>query len=204
VNEKPRILVTYGCHLGEDFAKEVGLEFEKLNLENIIVRGLEGERPRKPNEDIFAEWRRSHSDWKKGKIVYPEDIALIRRKVGARYGIDLHDNLPSREWVLQNLEDPAVSGEMGLKYELVGHMGYEKAKRLVLGFKKEWNRTRGTKEISESSSFACECYHLTYHMRRSCRANIIGLEYSVALSDITIKDGVNFLKKLVEYLQSYG
>lgn len=195
--------MTYGYHIGEDFAREVGIEFKRMHLDDVVVVELEGEKPRGPTEDIFEDWKKAHADWKKGKVVYPEDLALIRRKVGAKYGIDLHDNLPHREYALQHLEDPAVSAELATKYELVGHMGYEKAKRLVLGFKKEWNKTRGVKEIPESSSFACECYYLAYRMHRPCRADIIALEYSV-ISGTTFKEGVDFLKRLIEYLHSYG
>jgi hypothetical protein len=203
-----RILVTYGYHIGENFAKEVGIKFQKLNLENTITVGLKGEKPFPDYNDpncIFKEWEKSYRDWRKGKIVYPEDLALLRRKVDAKYGIDLHDNSAAREWVLQHSEDEIIGSIYpGYKYDLVGHMGFERAKKLVLGFKRHWNTMRGIKETSDSdvSSFGCDCYYLTYHMHKPCRANIISLEYNTVFTDLTIKEAVNSLKELIKYLKS--
>jgi len=201
-----KILVAYGYHLGEDFAKEVGIEFKKLNLRDTVTMSLKGKKPFPEYNDpdcMFKEWEKSYRDWRKGKIVYPEDLALLRRKVGAKYGIDLHDNSAAREWVLQHL-DKIGPIYPDYKYDLVGHMGFERAKKLVLGFKRHWNRMRGIKETSDSdvSSFGCDCYYLTYHMHKPCRANIVSLEYNTLFTDLTIKEAVNFLKELVRYLQS--
>jgi len=211
MDEKRKILVFYGYHIGEDFAKEVGIEFGRLNLKNTVVMRLKGERHSKKNYDdplgIFKQRNKDYQDWKKGKIVYPEDLSLLRRKVGAKYGIDLHDCSPSREWMLQHLGDETLGlAPPYYKYDVIGHMEFEKAKRLVLGFKRHWNRMRGIEETSDHDvcSFACDCYYETYRMRRLCRANIIELEYYHVTTSLTIEEGVNFLKELVVYLQSFG
>jgi len=176
---KPRILVTYGYHLKEKFAIDIGINFRELDLDNVIVARWKGIRGLNRNTQF-------------------------RRDIGTKYGIDLHDDTPAREWVFQQLDDPAVSAEIGIKYDLVGHMGYERARRLIHSFRKQWNKNRGKKEISESSSFCCDCYYRTYRMHRPCRAKIISLEYLTCLSDITVEEGVYFLRELVKYLQSYG
>lgn len=178
MDEKPRILVTYGYHLKELFAAEVGKRFAELDMDNVVVARWNGRRGLNRN-------------------------AQFRRDIGAKYGIDLHDDSRKMEWALQN-PHAILSSEIGLKYELFGHLRYEEAKKLILGFKKKWNKMRGINEISESSSFACECYYLTYHMKQPCRANIIALEYLTILSDLRIEEGLHFLEELTRYLQSYG
>lgn len=204
---KHRILVTYGYHLGEDFAKEVGIEFQKLDLENVVVKRLKGEKPirRDYNDtDWFSkEWNKDYKDWKNGKIVHPENLSLLRRKVGAKYGIDLHDDFPGRDWALQAYEkrDPSVFYEKihQEKYSLIAHMGWVTAEKLLNPFIKNWNEVHG----EECSGHGCECYFLLYHKKRPCRANIISLEYFTTFTGLTIEEGVNFLKELVVYLLSY-
>jgi hypothetical protein len=202
-----RILVTYGYHLGEDFAKDVGTELRKLNLENVIVKGLKGEKPFPKDHDdpncIFEEWKKSYEDWKKGKIVYPEDLSILRGKVGADLGIDLHDDSPSRDWALRAYErgDPSAVAEKecGEKYFLHAHMEWDVAEKLLRPFIEEWNKAHGR----ECSGHGCECYYETYHMRKLCKANIIALEYLTVFTDLSVREAINFLTELVKYLQSY-
>jgi hypothetical protein len=211
VDEKSRVLVTYGCHIGEDFAKEVGIEFKRLNLKDTVVVSLKGEKPFPRNYDdpnwIFKEWDKSHEDWKKGKTVYPEDLALLRRKLCAKYGIDLHDDSPGRGWALQAYKerDPSVFYEniRNEKYDIVAHMGYERARRLLMPFVEQWNKVQGKKECRGGEA-NCDCYFLTYRMHRPCKANVLSLEFLTTFPNLPVDEGVDFLKKLVEYLQLHG
>ena len=64
-----RLLITYGYHLKERYATEVGEKFRGLDLENVIVAKWKGIRGLARN-------------------------AQFRRDVGAKYAIDLHDSSP--------------------------------------------------------------------------------------------------------------
>ena len=201
---KKRILVTFGYHRKELFARQVGLEFKKLNLEDTIVMSLKGVEYPPTNYDdplwIFKQNKKDYEDWKKGKIVYPEDLAPLRRKVGAAYGIDLHDNAQCREYVLKKLQKYPWLYRRIEKYDLVAHMGFRRAIKLLTSFMDKWNKEHGY----ECDGLGCDCYFETYHTRRSCRANIIALEYCKAFPGVTVDEALTFLKELVGYLQSNG
>ena len=62
-----RLLVTYGVHLGEKFAEEVGVEFARLDVPNIVLARISG---------IRGDNR----------------SAQMRRDIGAKYLVDLHDD----------------------------------------------------------------------------------------------------------------
>jgi len=179
---KNRILVTFGYHLKELFAEQVGMEFRKLDLENVVVARFKGIRGL-------------------------NRLAKVRRDVGAKYGIDLHDNTPSKEKYGNEYSEEfrRFCERMGypmIKYQIIAHMGYERALKLLSPFVKGWNEKHGANECYGEG---CSCYYLDqiyYKRRKPCRANILCVEYYVIPSEISVSEGVEFLKSLVQYLQS--
>lgn len=189
---KPRILVTYGCHLEEKYAEAVGEKFRDTYLQSMFP------------DVVVGRWR--------GIRGYNR-LAQIRQDLGAKYAIDLHDDstypqrarrewgkshspLPFEDWYERQLENERQIGE---KYYLVSHMPYDEGMALLQPFTNKWNIQHG----EESRAVGCECEYINPARKgRPCELSIIGLEYFILPYKVSTKQGVRFLKELVEHLQT--
>lgn len=175
---KKRILVTFGYHLKELFAQQVATAFRKLDLDNVLV----------------ARWK---------GIRGLNRMAQFRRDVGAKYGVDLHDDTPKKEEIVEYYHKYPELLQNTPKYEIIAHMSFERAVKLVTPFVEKWNKQHG----KECIGCGCDCYYrdqLYYGVRRPCKANVFMIEFFKVIPGITVDEAVYFLKELVEYLQSNG
>jgi len=116
-----RLLVTYGYHLGEHFAEKVGIEFARLDRPNVVtarIRGIRGDNR----------------------------LAQMRRDIGAKYLVDLHDDSTAPQRLRPKELRRALIAEReanpNARYDLDGHMGYDHANRLLKPFAQYWNERR--------------------------------------------------------------
>jgi hypothetical protein len=116
-----RLLVTYGFHRGEKFAEQVGIEYAKLDMPNVVtarIRGIRGDNR----------------------------LAQMRRDIGAKYLVDLHDDSTA----LQRLGPEGLRNSLALereanpnaRYDLDCHMPYSQAIRVLKPFAEKWNERR--------------------------------------------------------------
>lgn len=120
-----RLLVTYGYHVGEHFAGRVGLEYAKLDVPNVVVARMHGIRG-------------------------VERMLQMRRDIGAKYMVDLHDDSTAPQSLARKLEpeklrrvleeEPKVAPHE--RYMILGQMEYEDAMKLLQPFSDYWNERR--------------------------------------------------------------
>lgn len=113
--------MTYGFHLGEKFAEQVGVEYAKLGMPNVVTARITGVRG-------------------------DNRLAQVRRDIGAKYLVDLHDDstAPKRLTPKELRSGVVLERQVNpnARYELHGHMGYDHANRLLRPFAENWNERR--------------------------------------------------------------
>jgi hypothetical protein len=126
-----RLLVTYGFHLGEKFAEQVGMEYAKLDIPHVVtakVKGIKGYNQRGPHMRGY------------------DPLAQMRRDIGAKYLVNLHDDSPSLQRLSPSELRKALEVEREVnphyKYDLTGHMGRKHATELLDSFARKWNERR--------------------------------------------------------------